>query len=114
LQTTKQIGDEAEDLAVDYLRGQGYEIIERNFRCSFGEVDIIALDGDALVFVEVKKKGSDRFGTPGEMITPKKLEKVRRSAQKYMADNILENADWRIDAVLINGERVELLKNITI
>lgn len=114
MKTTKEIGDSGEDLAVGYLEADGYRIVERNFRCQLGEVDIVALDGDVLVFVEVKKKSTDRFGSPGEMITRSKIEKIRRTAEYYMLEKRLGGASWRIDAVLIDGAKVELLKNITI
>lgn len=111
---TKVIGDLGEDLACDYLVGQGYEIIKCNYRTGFGEIDIIALEGDTLVFVEVKKKSSERFGAPGEMITPKKLVKIRRTAECYLMEHDITNAAWRIDAVLISKSGIELLRNITI
>ncbi len=83
MKNTKAIGNLGEDRAVEYLENLGYEIFERNFRTRFGEIDIIARDGETLCFVEVKKKTSDRFGSPAEMITPKKLDK------KFVLPNII-------------------------
>jgi putative endonuclease len=111
--TTKQIGDAGEDLAADYLIGQGYEIMKRNHRNRWGEIDIIALDHDTLVFVEVKKKSTDRFGSPGEMITPKKIKKIKNTAENYLVDNNLKEVSWRIDAILLDGPHLDHLKNIT-
>lgn len=113
MKTTKEIGDGGEDLAVHYLEGKGHQILERNFRVSFGEIDIITLDRDTLVFIEVKKKTTDRYGAPGEMITAGKLEKIQRTAEAYIAKHGLAEANCRIDAVLIDGKRVELLENIS-
>lgn len=111
--TTKQIGDEGEQMAVQMLKADGYQIIERNFRTRAGEIDIIAKDGGTLVFVEVKAKKDDFFGTPGEMITKRKLEKIKRTAKTYLSEND-KNRDWRIDAILIEGKKSEHLKNITL
>lgn len=114
MKSTKEIGDGGEDLAVDYLVGQGYKIIKRNYRTRYGEIDIIALEGDNLSFIEVKKKSGEGFGSPGEMITPRKISKIRRTAESFINENNLSNLVWRIDAVLIDGERVELIRNITL
>jgi putative endonuclease len=110
--TTKQIGDFGEDRATEYLESLGYEIFERNFRTRFGEIDIIARDGETLCFIEVKAKASDRFGSPAEMITPKKLDRIIRTAKHYVQENDL-SVPWRIDAVLIQGDKIELIRNIT-
>lgn len=110
--TTKQIGDKGEDRAEEYLKSLGYEIFERNFRTRFGEIDIIARDGEALCFVEVKTKSNSQFGSPAEMITPKKLEKIIRTAKHYLQEKEL-SVDCRIDAVLVEGEDIEVMKNIT-
>lgn len=112
MRTTKEIGDGGEEIAAQYLEKKGYRILKRNFRTSFGEIDIIALDSDTLVFVEVKKKTSDRFGLPGEMITPQKLRKIKRTAESYLAAKGIEGAECRIDAVLIDGNQIEIVENI--
>ncbi len=106
MQTTKEIGDFGEDLAARYLGQKGYEIVERNFRTRFGEIDIIAKDREVLVFVEVKKKASDRFGTAAEMITKKKIGRIRRAAEFYLLENGLRDQTWQIDAILIDGSSV--------
>jgi putative endonuclease len=77
-------GKEAEQRAVDYLCGCGYRIVERNFRCKLGELDIVALDGDTLVFVEVRSRQSARFGTALESVSPAKQRQVARVAQVYL------------------------------
>ncbi|MBI2448208.1 YraN family protein [Candidatus Microgenomates bacterium] len=72
----KKIGDWGEEVAAKYLRARGYDIIKRNYRCYFGEIDIIARRGPNLVFVEVKTKTSNRFGLPEEMVDSVKIEKI--------------------------------------
>lgn len=110
---TKQIGDAGEDLAVFELEKAGYKIIERNFRTRFGEIDIIALDEDVLVFVEVKAKSSSMFGSPAEMVTAKKQFKIKKTAESYVLESGYVGP-WRIDVVAIQNSRVEIIKNITI
>lgn len=114
METTKQIGDKGEDLAVKYLKKKKYEIITRNFRTRYGEIDIIAIDEDMLVFIEVKAKSSDKFGSPADMITPKKLDKIKKTAKHYLQEKELGNIPWRIDAILIKDEKLEHLKSITL
>jgi len=109
---TKLIGDAGEDLACEYLQKNSYKIVARNYRTRFGEIDIIAKDSLCLVFVEVKMKSSARFGFPYEMVTPKKIEKIKRTAESYIADNCYKG-EWRIDVVSIFGENIEHFKNIT-
>jgi putative endonuclease len=114
IKNTKEIGDLGEDSACGFLEDRGYRIIERNYRCQLGEVDIVALDEDTLAFIEVKKKTTNRFGLAGEMITKKKIAKIRRTAELYLLQKKISRVDWRIDAVLIDAKKTELIKNITI
>ena len=110
--TTKQIGDAGEDRAVQILSESGYQIVERNFRTRYGEVDVIARDGKTLVFVEVKAKRDDFFGAPAEMITKAKLKKIKKTAAGYIEENEYAGP-WRIDAVVIKGTQAEIIRNIT-
>lgn len=94
----RQTGYLGEDFAAETLKNKGYKILERNFSNKFGEIDIIARDGDILVFVEVKaKKGTD-FGLPEEMVNAGKLRKIRRMADVYLNGKTLP---CRIDVVAI-------------
>lgn len=113
MKNTKIIGDWGEDAAAKYLVSCGYEIIDRNWRTRFGEIDIIAKDGATLVFVEVKAKGDGRYGAPLEMITPRKLRKIKNTALYYIKE---ENypGPWRIDAAAIEDNKIEVVKNITL
>lgn len=107
-----------EKLASEYLKKQGYKIIENNFRKGYGEIDIIALDKDTLVFVEVKTKTSDTFGTPFEAITPFKIRALERTSLFYKKLHPEYPEALRIDAVSVildkdnNPVKIELLKNI--
>lgn len=81
--STKKLGNLAEDFAVQLLQNKGYQIIERNFRSRFGEIDIIAFKNNSLIFVEVKARWSDKFGAPEEAVTPGKLWKIKRTGEYY-------------------------------
>ncbi len=95
-------GKYGEDLAVNYLIKNGYAIVERNYRFSrYGEVDIIALDKDALCFVEVKTRTSNAFGTALEAVTKQKLDKIRKCALFYIQNSKCRFKRYRIDAVSV-------------
>lgn len=94
----RNIGRLGEQLAQQLLADKGYQIIERNFGTKFGEIDLIAKDGDVLVFVEAKtKKGLD-FGSPEEMFTKGKMQRVKRMAAVYLQG---QEAKCRIDMVAV-------------
>ena len=78
------LGSGGERAAADFLIGRGYHVLERNFRCRGGEVDLIALDGGVLVFVEVKLRRTLARGAPIEAVTAVKQARVRRAAQEYL------------------------------
>jgi len=82
---TAALGSEGERTAASYLTVRGYHVLERNFRCHGGEVDLIALDGATLVFVEVKLRRSLARGAPIEAVTPVKQGRVRKAAQVYLS-----------------------------
>ena len=81
------VGRYGEDVAARYLSAAGLVIVERNWRCRAGEVDIIATDGPVLVFCEVKTRSSLTFGSPAEAITPAKAARIRRLALQWLAAN---------------------------
>ena len=85
LRALSKIGHQGERIAADYLRERGYHVLERNFRCPGGEVDLIALDGSTLVFVEVKLRRSLSRGSPFEAVTALKQGRVRKAAQVYLS-----------------------------
>ena len=93
------LGRNGEELAARYLTSQGLEVIERNWRCELGEIDIVARDGDTLVFCEVKARSGVGFGSPFEAITPVKAARLRRLAVRWLADHAHHTPDLRIDAI---------------
>ena len=99
--TVQNTGLHGEDIAVSFLETQGYSIVARNYRQRFGEIDIVAQDGETLVFVEVKTRRSDRFGSPFEAIDTRKQIKISRMAQDYISRNNLEDCSARFDVVAI-------------
>lgn len=106
-----------EELAKNYLKKLGYKIIETNFRKGYGEIDIIAIDKDTLVFVEVKTRSSNLFGRPIEAITPFKLKTLAKTAVLYKKLHPKLPGRLRIDAVSVmieNGKaiNIKLSKNI--
>ncbi len=97
------IGAWGEDQAAEYLIKQGLTILERNYRTREGEVDLIARDGDTLIFVEVKTRTNQEFGYPEEAVTEEKIEHIHNVAEDYLVEH-LEVTDWRIDVIAIQGK----------
>lgn len=93
------IGRNGEDEAVKYLEKNGYEIIERNFLCRQGEIDIIALDEKYIVFFEIKARTSTEYGLPSESVTERKLKHMKKAIQYYLYKRNLENENIRVDAI---------------
>lgn len=116
-----ETGKAGEEIAGEFLEKKDYKILDKNFRTRFGEIDLIASDKDSLVFVEVKTKIGEDFGTPEEMINPHKIEKVQRMAELYITKNprVSEKyARLRVDAVCLvldhskNVSRIDHYENI--
>lgn len=94
------LGAEGEAAAAAFLEGEGYRIVERNFRSIQGEVDLIIRDGATLVFVEVKLRRTLRFGSPAEAVDPRKQDRIRRVALGYLAEhNLLDRVEVRFDVL---------------
>lgn len=110
-----QTGKIGEDMAADFLKRSGYKIIERNFRCNVGEIDIVAIDKDVLVFVEVRTKKSSSFCSPQQTITLSKQKKLQKLSLFFLSNRKIENMDCRFDVVAIDLSRgkdgIELFKN---
>ena len=106
-----------EKLAREFLEKRGYRIVETNYRCREGEIDVVATHKDYLVFVEVRTKKSLEFGSPEESITPAKKERMKASAAHYQQTHDNLPALWRIDVVAIELDqkgklsRIELIEN---
>ena len=108
----RQIGTDYERLAGEYIKEQGYEILEYNFRCRMGEIDIIARDCEYLVFVEVKYRSSSRTGSPLEAVDARKQRIISKVASYYcLTHGYGEGQPCRFDVVAIKGEEYTLIKN---
>jgi len=94
-----------EKLAKEFLARRGYRILETNYRCPHGEIDIIARDKDFLVFIEVRTKTSSEFGSPEESITAAKKERLRDTAYHYQQAHDDLPTSWRIDFVAMELDR---------
>lgn len=95
MKTTKDIGDYGENLVCEYLEGQAFEILKRNWRTRYCEIDIIAKKHGCIYFVEVKTRKSDSYGTGFDYITPKKLKQMQFAAELWVHEN-----DWQGDYLL--------------
>ena len=96
-----KLGDWGEELAVRFLGEKGYKIIATNYRCAFGEVDIVAMDGEELVFVEVRARRPGIFGTPEESVSTHKLRRLMAACQDYLQKSGQENIQWRVDLISV-------------
>ncbi|CAB1081226.1 UPF0102 protein YraN [Olavius algarvensis Delta 1 endosymbiont] len=114
---TKQqkFGESSENMAVWYLKQNGYKIIEQNYRNRLGEIDIIAREKKSIVFVEVKSRRSIRYGSPKWAVTPKKQRKISMVALYYLKSTKQIDVKARFDVVAITSNRdepqIEIIKN---
>ena len=112
-----RLGKAGERAARGYLESRGYAILATNFRCPYGEVDIIAQEGDCLVFLEVRTRSGSNFGLPEESITADKERKLIATAETYMQSRVGLPEHWRIDLVAVDVDgrgritRIELMEN---
>jgi putative endonuclease len=96
-------GRAGEDTAAAYLASLGYDVLQRNYYTRYGEIDIIANDGDWLVFTEVKKRKNVKYGTGAQAVTSKKIETIRLCASIYLAEHELSDQKVRFDVIEITG-----------
>jgi len=115
----RDVGVLGEKIAANYLKKQGYRVHETNFRCREGEIDIIAEKDDCLVFVEVRSRTSNSFGSPAESITPAKVERLIVLGQIYIESHTNLPSSSRIDVVTVEltagnkVSRIETIENAT-
>lgn len=109
------LGQQGEKLAVARLKELRYKIIERNYRCCLGEIDIIACEKDTLVFVEVKTRSGKAFGSPIEAVTPYKQRQLSKAALAYINQKKLRDIQARFDVVTVElvrpTARIEVIRN---
>ncbi|MGM0651442.1 MAG: YraN family protein [Bacillota bacterium] len=101
----QQVGQKGEEAAREYLKEQGYSIVDNNYRCRLGEIDIIARDGNTVVIVEVRTKTGLAFGRPEESITRDKARKLHRLALQYLQSHYQREISSRIDLVAVMVDR---------
>lgn len=100
--STKSIGDRFEKVAANYLKGQGVTLISKNFTAKYGEIDLIGLERDILVFFEVRARSSTNLGRPEETVTAQKQQRIRRTADKFLQTNTkYRNTLCRFDVISI-------------
>jgi putative endonuclease len=99
----RDLGIWGEEAAVEYLQGNGYEVLKRNARTPEGELDIVARDNECLVFVEVKARSGRTHGSPEDALTDRKRRRLVRAAWSFLQERELTEAEWRIDVVAIEG-----------
>lgn len=109
------LGQRGEELACRFLKEKGYKLLERNYRCRAGEIDIVAMQGNDLIFVEVKARSSRVFGDPVEAVTPRKQRQISKAALCYLEKHRYCGAA-RFDVVAIlmhsrNAPEIELVQN---
>lgn len=106
----KNKGKIGEAIAVKFLSDKGYKILRRNYRYGHGEIDIIAMDGDILVFVEVKTRASDKFGLPEDSVTVKKREQLKKIASAFLQLNEIKFSECRFDVVsiMLKGKNTQI------
>lgn len=115
----QSLGQKGEKIASDFLLMNNYQIIDRNFRTKFGEIDIIASDHDVLVFAEVKSRTSTSFGEPYEAVNRAKLRQIAKAGDVYRMQNKASSPKIRIDVISVllspGGEvlNVEILKDVS-
>ena len=103
VETSKAIGDRAEDQSARFLERHGLKVLVRNFRCRGGEIDLICRDGKALVFVEVRLRRNACFGGAAASISQGKQRRIILAARHYLAANAKNDADCRFDCLLLDG-----------
>lgn len=94
-----ELGRRGEELAAQVLISEGLDILDRNWRCNIGEIDIVARDGDRLVIVEVKTRSSVAFGGPFEAVSPRKVRRLRRLAIRWLEEHQLHVPEIRFDVM---------------
>ena len=109
--STVTTGAIAESRATTLLLDHGYQIVERNFRCEAGELDIVARDRAILVFVEVRSRADDDHGSAAETVAWRKQRQIARVADHYLAERDPDFEEIRFDVIAITGETVELIRD---
>ena len=111
-QNNREVGTLYEHRAAEYLKKEGYELICCNFRCRLGEIDLIAREGDTLVFVEVKYRSRTEYGAPSDAVNHKKQERISNAASYYVYKNFGNTpVSCRFDVISIQNNEITLYRN---
>ena len=112
--TRKKLGNRGEKIAAKFLRKQGYQIIEKNYRSRLGEIDIVAKEDESIVFVEVKTRCSTDFGLPEEALSYDKRRRLSKLALGYLAHRRIKDTNCRFDVVsiLMDNNRANKVNHI--
>ena len=101
----RQFGNEGEALAAKFLEEKGYEILERQYRCVYGEIDLVCKEKNEIVFVEVKSRNSHEFGYPEDSVTRVKRLHLFNVGQEYLEAHHLIDQPWRVDVIAIEFDQ---------
>ncbi len=111
----RQTGAFGEEIAAAHLTKLGYRILEKNYRCPLGEIDMVAREGGQIVFVEVKSRRNEQYGDPQSAVDRKKQQKISMIAQYYLKEKRLYGRQARFDVLAVRllpeGHRIELIRN---
>lgn len=108
----RELGTQYEQITAEYLKQQGVQVLEQNFRCRHGEIDLIIKDGAYLAFVEVKYRSTLKHGDPAEAVTSVKQERIRMAARYYLYQNRYgEDTPCRFDVIRILKDKIDWIKN---
>ena len=95
------IGNKGEIIAANYLANKGFQVLEKNFKTRYGELDLVALEADCIVFVEVKTRTSTKFGVPEDSVTPQKIERLQKAGLLWLQEHPEAPDDWRVDVIAL-------------
>lgn len=102
-----RLGNRGENLALEYLKNRGYEILSNNYRCHFGEVDIISRKGNEIIFAEVKTRSGNSYGYPEEAVDKNKIRHIKKVAETYITENKLRDMNIRFDVISIELKHIK-------
>ena len=107
--TRREVGSNGEKVAAEWYEAHGYEVVDRNWRCREGELDLVVRAGRLFVFCEVKARTSDAFGAPVEAITYEKRRRIRHLAARWIEESPVRPAEIRFDVVAVLGDQIEVI-----
>ncbi len=97
----KKLGHKGEEIAAEYLLKKGYRILEKNYYSRYGEIDLVAQNGGAIVFVEVKTRRNRSFGNPEDSVTPEKIDRILKAGLMWLQAHPNTPEDWRVEVISI-------------